>query len=480
MAGTLPQSEAAGLMVLEGPSPEEWALIKGVFIELYVHQERKLSEVRRLLAEQWLANTMPREKAYKRRIAQWRAFKNYKAADKKAISDTVQQVQESSNSPVRLYGRPVKWDRIKRFNRTPGPSRKRRSALPFEAKLDLQLRPDVLSPALESDERILFLTQSYLTWNVSRWKPLGFHGHTKGHVNAPDGLPAAFNKCFYDAIPLLLTKRTSEAFEKINFACSLALQCLQDCPYWVFLRLLRLYAYPLWGRFADVRSHIIRYLRLLASRTLPVSHPLNNLLDMWIEAGMEPDKARLAALLRLTSDLIGPSSPLEAEEWAWVQDEICSLHYQLGGFNDALRIADRLAVDTQIPLGVRICSLQMVARQYLHQANIEKAESILLDTLQLCDEAPDDFGADCFVPQSYSDLGYASFMKGDYKRSSILFESALNKARQVQNSGNASSIQCRIEATSQQNTADDPAETSSQAMKANSKWALWAFCRPFS
>ncbi|KIW40483.1 uncharacterized protein PV06_07679 [Exophiala oligosperma] len=309
VTGRLPPSDASGLMVLEGPSSEEWALIKGMFIEL----------------------------------------------------------------------------------------------------------PDVFSPPVKGDERIL-LTQSYLAWNVSRWKPLGYDCHKKGpHCSPPDGLPAAFNKCFYDAIPLLLTKRTSEAFEKINLACTLASQCLQDYPYWVFLRLLRLYAYPLWARFGEVRSHMVRYLRLLASRTLPTGHSLNTLLDVWSEAGMEPYKDRLTALLRLTSDLIGPSSRLEAGEWAWVQDEICSLHYQLGGFNDALRIAEWLAEDTRVPMGVR-----------------------------------------------------------------ILFCAALNKAREVHNSGNASSIQCRIEATRQQDNGNSPAETSSGSTRANSRWALWAFCRPFS
>lgn len=52
VTGRLPPSDASGLMVLEGPSSEEWALIKGMFIELYVHQGRKLSEGQRLLAEQ--------------------------------------------------------------------------------------------------------------------------------------------------------------------------------------------------------------------------------------------------------------------------------------------------------------------------------------------------------------------------------------------------------------------------------------------
>ncbi len=38
--------------VTDGPSSEEWMAIKAIFIELYVHQGKKLSEIRRLLADQ--------------------------------------------------------------------------------------------------------------------------------------------------------------------------------------------------------------------------------------------------------------------------------------------------------------------------------------------------------------------------------------------------------------------------------------------
>ena len=41
------------VIVTEGPSPEEWASIKGIFVELYVHQGKKLSEIRILLADQY-------------------------------------------------------------------------------------------------------------------------------------------------------------------------------------------------------------------------------------------------------------------------------------------------------------------------------------------------------------------------------------------------------------------------------------------
>ncbi len=154
--------------------------------------------------------------------------------------------------------------------------------------------------------------------------------------------------------PASFDQAHAEAFKEINSACSLAAQCLQSCPYWIFLRLLRLHTYPLWTQFADIRSHIIRFLHILASCTLPHGHVLRLLLKLWSQANLEIGKGTIAAILRLSSDVLGPSSHLEIEEWAWVQDEICSLHYQLRGFNDALVIAERFAQDENVPPGVRI------------------------------------------------------------------------------------------------------------------------------
>jgi hypothetical protein len=39
--------------VTEGPSAREWASIKGIFVELYVHQGKKLSDIQRLLAVEY-------------------------------------------------------------------------------------------------------------------------------------------------------------------------------------------------------------------------------------------------------------------------------------------------------------------------------------------------------------------------------------------------------------------------------------------
>ena len=51
--GQSSEHEPGQVTVVEGPSAEEWASIKGLFIELYVHQGKRLSEIQRLLAEEY-------------------------------------------------------------------------------------------------------------------------------------------------------------------------------------------------------------------------------------------------------------------------------------------------------------------------------------------------------------------------------------------------------------------------------------------
>ncbi|ETI24441.1 hypothetical protein G647_03810 [Cladophialophora carrionii CBS 160.54] len=474
--------------VTEGPSAQEWASIKGVFVELYVHQGRKLSDIQRLLAVEYDFHAT--EKAYKRRITQWKAYKNYKSSEKKAVAESSTQFSAIHHAipSASLHGKPIKWDRIKRFSRPPGAKRSRRAAgvPPIGEKIQLDLHPDNLRPAVTVDERILFLTKSYLDWNISKWCPLGIGkssldaDHHQGKLKAPGEEPFAllFNKCFYNAIPLLLTNRTLEAFREINLACSLATRCLQLSPYWVFLRLLRLYSYPLWSRFPDVRRQIVGFLQALASRTLPNGHALKPLLEMWVQEEVGADAGRVASLLRLSSDTFGPASGLDAEEWAWIQDEICSLNYQRKELHDALRIARRLSEDPKVPRGVHITSRQMVARYHLQHGHIDEAESILLQTLRTCAECDTEDEKARFLQQTYSDLGYIWHVRQDRVRSLQYYERALEKAIQVNNGANTNSLRCRIETLTLQR---DQGEAVSQTNEhQDSSWALWAFCRPYS
>jgi tetratricopeptide (TPR) repeat protein len=357
---------------------------------------------------------------------------------------------------------------------------------PIGERIQLDLQLNNLRPAVNVDERILFLTKSYLDWNISKWSPLGIgkpkkdprHHRSEPGTRGEETFALLFNKCFYNAIPLLLTNRTSEAFTEINLACSLAMRCLQLSPYWVFLRLLRLYSYPLWSRFPDVRRQIVSFLQALASRTLPNGHALKPLLEMWVQEEVGADAGRVASLLRLSSDTFGPASGLEAEEWAWIQDEICSLNYQRRELHDALRIARRLAEDPNVPRGVHITSRQMVARYHLQHGNIDEAEPILLQTLRTCAECDTEDEKARFLQQTYSDLGYIWHVRQDRARSLRYYEQALEKAIQVNNGANTNSLRCRIETLTIQ---DDRSESTSQTDgQQDSSWARWAFCRPYS
>ncbi|KIW29191.1 uncharacterized protein PV07_05019 [Cladophialophora immunda] len=476
----------AGVTVVEGPSQDEWTSIKGVFIELYVHQGKKLSEIQQILADQY--NFHATEKAFKRRIALWGAFKNYKAAEKEAVVGLMARstCTDEATPPVQLRGKPVKWDRIKRFSRPQGRKRTRRATgvPPIGEKIHLDLHPNAFRSTVDVDERILFLTKSYLDWNVSFWSPLGFANRQQRQEppsfdpQSGDGVSRVFNKCFYNAIPLLLTNNTVEAFKEINLACSLASHCIQKSPYWIFLRLLRLYSYPLWGRFPDVRRQIVHFLQALAGRTLTEGHVLKPLLKMWTQGEIDTNAGRVASILRLSSDKFGPASGLDVEEWAWIQDEICSLNYQRREFHDALRIAQRLAHDPNVPRGVHITSLQMIARQHLQHGNIDAAEPVLLETLKLCDgfELADDRAR--FLQQTFSDMGYMHDARQDRAQSSHYYQRALEKAIQVQNTANIASIRCRVEAMAK--LRGDRQGGQAEAQQGNSSWALWAFCRPYS
>jgi hypothetical protein len=49
----VPRHLQSATNVVQGPSSEEWAFIKSMFIELYIHQDRKLSDVSTLLAAEF-------------------------------------------------------------------------------------------------------------------------------------------------------------------------------------------------------------------------------------------------------------------------------------------------------------------------------------------------------------------------------------------------------------------------------------------
>lgn len=123
---------------------------------------------------------------------------------------------------LQLYGKPVNWDRIKRFNRKSKLRRARQSGPLIEQRIQLRLHLGRPQMTIWADERIILLTKAYLDWNVSAWSPLGF-GVRDGEAGLGQGqhLPRMFKKCFYDAIPLLLTKHTPRRSKKSTLPVAL-------------------------------------------------------------------------------------------------------------------------------------------------------------------------------------------------------------------------------------------------------------------
>ncbi len=103
---------------LAGPTQQQWLAIKDVFSQLYVSENRRLKDVRAILAKRHNFNAS--EKMFKRRIADWKIHKNYKAKEKELLAKRVKACVEAGNDvhSISFRGRPVKLDRVKRHYRS--------------------------------------------------------------------------------------------------------------------------------------------------------------------------------------------------------------------------------------------------------------------------------------------------------------------------------------------------------------------------
>lgn len=95
---------------------EEWEAIKPLFLQLYLDQDLPLTEVIQELAERhgFLAST----KMFKTRISRWEAFKYYKVSDKEELVKFMSKSTDAkpiSQPKVTIRGKPVKWDRVERY-----------------------------------------------------------------------------------------------------------------------------------------------------------------------------------------------------------------------------------------------------------------------------------------------------------------------------------------------------------------------------
>lgn len=100
-----------------GPNQEDWWRIKDVFTRLYIAENRKLRDVKEILSKHHGINAS--EKMYKRRIAEWKIHKNYKAQEKEILARKVKACVDAGHSldSISFRGRPLKLDRVRRHCR---------------------------------------------------------------------------------------------------------------------------------------------------------------------------------------------------------------------------------------------------------------------------------------------------------------------------------------------------------------------------
>ena len=99
---------------IAGPTQQQWLAIKDVFSQLYVGENRRLKDVRTILSKRHNFNAS--EKMFKRRIADWKIHKNYKAKEKELLAKRVKECVEAGHDvhSISFRGRPLKLDRVKR------------------------------------------------------------------------------------------------------------------------------------------------------------------------------------------------------------------------------------------------------------------------------------------------------------------------------------------------------------------------------
>src|ERR1700710_1686610 len=80
---------------IAGPNQQQWHAIKDVFTQLYVAENRRLKDVRAIVSKRHNFNAS--EKMFKRRIADWKIHKNYKAKEKELLAKRVKECVEAGH-----------------------------------------------------------------------------------------------------------------------------------------------------------------------------------------------------------------------------------------------------------------------------------------------------------------------------------------------------------------------------------------------
>lgn len=241
------------------------------------------------------------------------------------------------------------------------------------------------------DEQALFQTKLYLDWNAASWKTLGdfdrqTYGDQPGGRHFSPGEETArlpFTKSFHDGCHLLASGRNDEAFARLNTGCGYVKEYLPQRSYLILIQIMRLFSYQIWARFPDLRRHLLKYFRLMASQTLEKNHPFRDLLETW--DATETLTSGIQRVLALIAEEYGPNGGLPHHDWVWIQDEVAFWYYQLSNFGEALTIARGLADEDSVPASVSNKALGLMGQCYLQQRRFQDAAAVLFRVVEVCE-----------------------------------------------------------------------------------------------
>jgi hypothetical protein len=315
---------------IAGPTQQQWLDIKDLFTQLYIAENRRLKDVRAILSRKHGFNAS--EKMFKRRIANWKIHKNYKAKEKELLAKRVKACVEAGQDvhSILLRGRPVKLDRVKRQYRSDkrftqvwdqlsesptdisvedatvkaeSPSTNTASS---KACLDSSTSPEcsqshmrghanhtlttlpVLPPTdLYNFEVTLFQAREAVQWQFTNFTPLK---SKELQARFPNMIPAevmagqtdqvsAFWLGLHRGFDYFHTGRADEAWSIFDTCCNMVQPLIHSAPLQLLSCLLVHFAVP-WQGMAALEQQLLGFICSMTGGSLGEHHPLHRAFSM--------------------------------------------------------------------------------------------------------------------------------------------------------------------------------------------------------
>jgi hypothetical protein len=315
---------------IAAPTQQEWLSIKDVFTQLYIGENLRLKDVRAILSKRHGFDAS--EKMFKRRIADWKIHKNYKAKEKELLAKRVKACVEAGHDvhSISFRGRPLKLDRVKRqyrsdkrftqvweqISQSPDEICVEEAAVKEEspstntttskAFLEPSASPEcptthvrdnggrdlatvtVLPPTdLYNTEIVLFHTREAVRWQFTAFTPLK---SKELQARFPHMIPrevrtgqidqvSAFWLGLYRGFDYFHTGRADDAWTTFDSCCNMVQPLIKSAPLQLLSCLLVHFATP-WQGLAALEQQLLGFISSMAENSLGSCHPLVKALSM--------------------------------------------------------------------------------------------------------------------------------------------------------------------------------------------------------